>query len=203
MRRSITLTALVALIAIGVAHAQDKTDPKLDAFASRMFAGKVTPDKNYACFVRRYDSAHLARHPLQKVSAMRLLVTAEKAEDDPHLGYSVRLGVKFVKRPGDFDSSGSCGSPGIEEGSNKIVFSCGVDCDGGGISVELTKENASTLVRLESIRIWRNNKPDDEGLDLTGGADDKIFRLDRAKLEMCQSLITDRKELVAIRTLKR
>ena len=28
----------------------------------------------YACFVRRYDADHLARHPYQKVTSMKLLV---------------------------------------------------------------------------------------------------------------------------------
>jgi hypothetical protein len=39
---------------------------------------------------------------------------------------------------------------------------CSVDCDGGGISVELTTDNKATLIRPDSIRIWTNNKPDDE-----------------------------------------
>ncbi len=207
MRTPIVAVAFVAALSTCAAAQEQKADAAADkleaAFASRMFASNVSPEKNYACFVRRYDSAHLARHPLQKVSAMRLLVTAEKVEDNPHLGYSFRIGVNFVKRPGIFDSSGACGSPGIEEGTNKVVFGCGVDCDGGGISVELKEDNQATLVRLERIRIWQNNKPEDEGLDLSGGADDKIFRLDRAKIDMCRSLITDRKELAAIRTLKK
>jgi len=62
-----------------------------------------------ACFVRVYDSAHLRRHPLQKVKMMKLLVTGEPAEDKPGLSYSFRMGVGFVKKPGNFDSSGDCG----------------------------------------------------------------------------------------------
>jgi hypothetical protein len=61
------------------------------------------------------------------------------------------------------------------------------------------KTDGAVLVRLESIRIWRNNKPDDEGLNLSGGADDRVFRLDRMPVEMCRSLVTDRKELAAMR----
>ncbi len=34
----------------------------------------------------------------------------------------------------------------------------------------------------------------------TGGEDDKIFRLDRTNLKECESLITDRKELAAMRS---
>ncbi|MGI8526433.1 MAG: hypothetical protein ACR2K5_09705 [Pseudolabrys sp.] len=209
MRRSIVLTFVIAMLAAaGSARAQDAKQAKQegsdpDLLATRLFAGPVSPDKNYACFVRRYDSAHLARHPLQKVSAMRLLVAAEKSENGPNLSYSFRLGVKFSKRPGDFDSSGYCGTPGIEARADKVVLSCGVDCDGGGISAEFNKENKFALMRLDRISIWRNNKPDDEGLDLSGGADDKVFRLDRAKLDMCKSLITDRKDLAATRTLKK
>lgn len=178
-----------------------KHDARDEQFATRLFGGPLDPNKAYACYVRIYDGAHLAGHPLQKVKAMRLLVTAEPDEERKAQSYSFRMGVKFTKRPGDFDSSGAC-SFGLLEGSNKPRLGCGVDCDGGGISIEM-KDNKSTYVRLERIRIWQNNKPDEDGLDLSGGADDKIFRLDRAKLDMCKSLITDRKELAAIRTLKK
>jgi hypothetical protein len=206
MRQLLLCAALIAagLVQTQAVRAQDP-QPKYDAvFAEQMFAGKVDQDKSYACFVRVYDSAHLARHPLQKVKSMKLLVTGEKSSDLPVLGYSFRLGLNFRSRKGNFDSSGSCGSAGITESpAHKTLLGCGVDCDGGGISVEMTPDHKATLVRLERIRIWQNNKPDDEGLDLSGGADDKIFRLDRANLDLCRSLITDRKELAAMRTLKK
>lgn len=191
----------VALGFAGAAHAQDQ--PKVDPqFAAKMFAGAPGKDKNYACFVRVYDGAHLARHPLQKVKMMKLLVTAERAEEKPDLSYSFRLGVAFTKKPGNFDSSGDCGFGSVAESTpTRTVMGCGVDCDGGGITVELKPDNKATLVRLERIRIWQNNKPDEDGLDLSGGADDKIFRLDRTSLNQCRSLISDRKELAAIRSL--
>jgi hypothetical protein len=190
------------------AKSSTKAEPTPQAqdgsFIKRMFAaemGKQT--KNYACFVRVYDPDHLARHPLQKVSAMKLLLAIERVPEDKMLNYSFRLGVKFRNRPGDFDSSGDCGHGRIpENASDKAQLGCGVDCDGGGISIELTPEAKSTLVRLDSIRIWRNNKPEDEGLNLEGGADDRVFRLDRTKLEDCKTLVHDRKELAAMRTKK-
>jgi hypothetical protein len=50
------------------------------------------------------------------------------------------------------------------------------------------------------VRIWQNNKPDDEAEDsLVTGADDRIFRLERTDARECGSLVTDRKELAAIR----
>jgi hypothetical protein len=198
--------AAVLLLAASIAGRAEDTKPQAGpdaAFAGRLFAGAVSPDKNYACFVRRYDSAHLAPHPLQKVSAMKLLVSTDKSEESAAFNYSFRMAVNFVKRAGNFDSSGDCMRPqGEMTGDSKMAFNCAVDCDGGGIEIEFNKDNKITLVRLDRIRIWKNNQPEDEGLDLSGGADDKVFRLDRAKLDLCRLLITDRKELVAVKTLK-
>ena len=202
-RRSMTALAVSVLLAVVASGGARAEEPKKGLeFAKRAFAADVSKQKkSYACFVRKYDAAHLAQHPLQKVSAMTLLLGAEVDPEDQSLGYSFRLGVKFRNRPGDFDSSGSCGHADVTEDSKgKEQMGCGVDCDGGGIAVELGKTDSVVLVRLDSIRIWRNNKPDDEGLNLSGGADDRVFRLDRAPVEMCRSLVTDRKELAAMRT---
>src|SRR3954463_4745371 len=83
--------------------------------------------------------------------------------------------------------------------TTKAQLGCSVDCEGGGISVELAGDSKSTKIRLGTICIWRNNKPDEDGFSLSGGADDRVFRLDRARLEQCRSLVTDRKELAALR----
>jgi hypothetical protein len=201
-RRSLAVLAASVLLAVAAGSARAEEPKKGSEFAKRVFAVDVSKQKkSYACFARKYDAAHLAKHPLQKVSAMTLLLNAEADPEDQSLGYSFRLGVKFRDRPGDFDSSGSCGHAEVnEDAKGKEQMGCGVDCDGGGIAVEMDKTDSAVLVRLESIRIWRNNKPDDEGLNLSGGADDRVFRLDRAPLEMCRSLVTDRKELAAMRT---
>jgi hypothetical protein len=66
----------------------------------------------------------------------------------------------------------------------------------------LNKDDKSMLVRLERVRIWQNSKPDEEASEsLVSGKDDGIFRLDRAPLEECRSLVTDRKELAAMRAV--
>jgi hypothetical protein len=190
----------VALVVAGsAAHAANEGTP--DAFAERLFAGPVKAPKVYGCFTRQYDAAHMAQHKLQKVSAMKLLVTAEKVPEDEALNYSFRVGVKFRNRSGNFDSSGDCGHPKLtESGADHARLACSVDCDGGGIEVELAPDNKSTLIRLDHIRIWRDNAPDEEASDhLVGGADDRVFKLDRTSLKDCESLVTDRKELAAMR----
>jgi hypothetical protein len=197
---------LVLTAFTGVAHAdeadkvRETTKAEADTFMGRIYAG--TPgDKAYACFVRRYDAEHLARHPKQKVASMKLLISAETDKEDKQLHNSFRLGFRYRHRSGDFDSSGSCGSHAVllSQG-DEVRLGCGVDCEGGGIEVALSKDNKSAIIRLEQVRVWQNNKPDDEAeQSLVAGADDKIFRLDRTDNSECASLVTDRKELAALR----
>lgn len=198
--KTLCFVAAIACIAgATAAHSQEAVDKtKAAAFDTKMFAGPPG-HKTYACFVRRYDAVHLAQHPKQKVSAMKLLVTAEDAPEDKTVNYSFRLGFKYRQRPGNFDSSGFCSHVVAEKSSNEVRLGCGVDCEGGGIEVAM-RDDKSALIRLERIRIWERNKPDDDASnDLVAGADDKIFRVDRAELRECTELVTDRKELAAIR----
>jgi hypothetical protein len=188
---------LLAAMTSGMpAQAGSGTDD--DAFAQRLFSGSAGAQKTYACFVRQYNADHLARHRLQKVSAMKLLVTAERDAESKTLMYSFRLGVKYRSRRSGFESSGECGRA---ESAETGQFGCGVDCDGGGIGVELSEDNKSVRVKVDRIRIWRNNQPDGEETSesLAGGADDKVFWLRRANLDDCRTLVTDREELAALR----
>jgi hypothetical protein len=200
--------AVATVFAAWPAFADEQPDVN---FAKRMFAGTASKPKAYACFVRHYDAEHMAQHSLQKVSVMKLLITAEKTPDDTYLNYSFRLGVNFRDRPGDFDSSGECGhAPTVkaqdtdEPPENKppagIDFSCFVDCDGGGITVNLANNDGAVIIKLDRIRIWKGNTPDAKAAGaLQGGDDDKVFRLDRTSLSECAPLVADRKELAAMR----
>ena len=207
---NVTLAAAAALVisaaGITLGHAEEEgiDKAKAAAFDVRMFT-KPPAKKAYACFVRRYEPDHLARHPKQKVSAMKLLVTAEIPQDEEIkekiTNYSFRLGLKYRHRSGDFDSSGSCHHVVPEDRGHEINLGCGVDCDGGGIDVAMSKDDKSAIVRVERVRIWQNSKPDEELRDaLVGGADDKVFRLDRADISECASLVTNRKELAELRS---
>ena len=199
MKSACLAAAIATIIGAHACLAQDGVDKaKAVAFDAKMFAGPLG-QKTYACFVRRYDATHLAQHPKQKVSAMKLLVTAEDAPEDKTVSYSFRLGFKYRHRTGNFDSSGFCSHIVAENSGGEIRLGCGVDCEGGGIEVAM-KDEKSALIRLERIRIWERNKADDDASnDLVAGADDKIFRLDRADLHECSELVTDRKELAALR----
>ena len=193
------IAAAFAFVGADACHAQEGVDKaQAAAFDGKMF-GAPLGAKTYACFVRRYDGSHLTQHPKQKVSAMKLLVTAEDAPEDKTINYSFRLGFKYRHRTGNFDSSGYCNHIIAENTGGEIRLGCGVDCEGGGIEVAL-KDEKSALIRLERIRIWERNKADDDASnDLVAGADDKIFRVDRTDLHECAELVNDRKELAALR----
>ena len=190
-------------------------DRQLDAdFAKRMFAGSTPTPKAYACFVRRYDAEHLAQHPLQKVSVMKLLISTEKDPDFPNFQYSFRLGVNFRDRPGNFDSSGNCGhAPTIKDPDNSdippedrvtqpagIDFECDVDCDGGGVTVTLANSDNSVIVKLDHIRIWKGNAPDARRpAHCRPAPTTKCSGSTAPALNECASLVADRKELAAMR----
>lgn len=196
----IFLALSFAALVSSAAKAQEQIDKtRAESFDKRMFAGALGEKKSYACFVRAYDAEHLAKHPRQKVGAMKLLVQAEYAPEDKITNYSFRLGVKYRNRSAHFDSSGYCNHVVAEDAGGDIRYGCGVDCDGGGIGVAVSKDDKSAVIRLERIRIWQNSKPDDEGSELVAGSDDKMFRLDRVDLRECTSLVTDRKELAALK----
>lgn len=150
----VSLGALVVLAAVlgGGARAEDGAY----AYAKRMFAGQLAPKgPSYACFARRYDAKHLAQHPQQKVTYMRLLVSAKTVAEDPGLNYAFALGVKLRNEKENFSNGGDCGHPSVlEESAGKLALGCGIDCDGGGISVEMVNGDNSVLIRTERIALW-------------------------------------------------
>jgi hypothetical protein len=181
---------LAGLALGGTASAADD-DANSETNAKRVFAENyAAKGKSYACFVRRYDAAHLAQHRRQKVTAMKLLVSAELVPEDNALNYSFTLATKVRDRKTELNSGGSCGHPSItEDSAGKLQLGCGVDCDGGGVSITMVKDDKSVHVEIERIAMWSNAKDDDERISFSSGADDRLFRLDRAKLSECSDLI--------------
>jgi len=187
--------ALVLAAPLSAARADEVADN--GAFTQRLFAVKSFEKKTYACFVRRYDAKHLAQHPRQKVSAMRVLLTAEKLPEDGELHYAFQVGVNFRNQRTNFASSGDCGhTEASESNKGELVINCSVECDGGGIAVGLAADDKAVMLRLERMHLWG---PKDEERELEAGADDGVFRLDRVDTAECASLVTDHAEQAALR----
>jgi len=188
--------AVVAALALasavgGAVRAEDAVNPQYAQFAKRMFAAApAAKAPSYACFARRYDAAHLAKHPLQKVTFMTLVVRAETLPEDRDLNYSFQFDVGFRDRKGVFNSSGGCGHPAVTpDMPNALHLGCGVDCEGGGLTVALADGDKAIVVKLDSIAIWDTGHPEAERTSLEGGADDHVFRLDRLKNDFCKKMI--------------
>jgi hypothetical protein len=164
MKRALSTALLATATILGALGATSPGRAEFDAveeakgkeFDKRLFGKPIGKDKAYACFVRRYDPGHLAHHPSQKVSAMKLLVSVEYPPEDKTYRYSFRLGVKYRGRKVDYDSAGDCGHVMNEDTGNEMRLGCGIDCDGGGLGVTLAKDDKSATVELERIRIWQH-----------------------------------------------
>lgn len=155
----------------------------------RIFGRDPGEGQAHACFVRHYSSAHLASHPDQNVTDMLLYVSKQEGAD-PYYGLSMQVNFRHLQKP--FQVSGSCG----ESADGKSTLGCGVECDGGSLSVRV-KDDMSLLVEIpESVRLYDPSDAEAEpGADLPAGArfgaDDKLFRLDRTDLKNCAPVIYD------------
>jgi hypothetical protein len=196
----ILVAAFLSLLASAAVAQPDREAAKVADFAQRMFATKSFDQKTSACFVRSYDAAHLARHPKQTVSAMKMLISAEKLEGDESLSYSYKLGVNFRDRKGDYASSYDCGHAEMSDSKLGVEVSCHDGCEAGGVVIALAPNSKAIIVKLESVAVWLADKPQDESgqFELKGGTDDKVFRLERADPEMCKSLSKDGDEVAAL-----
>ena len=193
------LPLVVALVAASplAAHAEDGIPAaKLKAFDAKVFGGPIG-DTAFACFVRRYDASHLAQHRKQKVSAMKLLVTAQNRPKEP-TSYAYKVGVQFRNKSGNFDGGSSCGHMVDEDGKKDIRFTCDVECGGGGLEIAMSKDNKSAIVHLEVIGVWDRKHPDGDAVTLEGGTDAKLFRLDRVDISECAELMDGHKEVASL-----
>lgn len=156
--------------------------------------------ESFACFNRVYDPAHLATHPQQNVKTMTLLAVVDPTNPDD---VQLRFGVTFRSRKGMLETNGGCGIVRDEKGAptNATTAHCGVDCDGGAIDVTL-KTDGNVLVGIPAgARLWKpgSDSPDDN-VHGAFGPDDKLFRLDRAALDQCLPLASDKNEKARLKS---
>jgi hypothetical protein len=180
--------AALALAAISASRPAGATDAA--GFAQRMFGAPVGSQRAEACFVRRYDAAHLAQHKRQKVTDMKLLVTAEMVAeaDKPVYGYHVEM--KLRSQASAFTATGDCShAEASDTGREATQIRCDVGCGGAGLTVRLANDNRSTMLEITNIAISPRGKstPEDERI-FKGTVDNRLYRLDRAPLADCLSL---------------
>eukprot|EP01037_Dinobryon_pediforme_P024146 gene24146-25847_t len=129
-----------------------------------------------ACFVRTYDDTHLARHPHQNVRDMRAYIKA--TGDGSDSAYEIQVGVHFRDVRKRFDVVGSC----TKSAENPSSLHCGVDCDGGSFGIRQKDADALLIDVPDGASLIDSRTP-----KARFGADDKLFRLDRAPISECRS----------------
>jgi hypothetical protein len=146
-----------------------------------------------SCFSRRYSASHLAAHPNQLVTNMTALIstrtTTPMAKYVAYLAVRIRGSVKLYQTAADCknDRSGR---------SNAQIYTCAVECDGGGFAIRLDDAGNALWVYLAPPhgygRLALSPKCGEEILEdqyeLLSGLDDKIFRLEVAQSGKCEPI---------------
>jgi hypothetical protein len=150
------------------------------AALSVLGASAVAEPNALGCFTRTYDRAHLARHPDQLVTAVKLRIY-RRPPDKPDLAdvlFDVQFKVRGKNKP--LINTGLC----VPEAGG---LRCSIECDGGGVNVIPRARDA--MMYLDRIRLTDTCDADfDDGPDLTGGKDDRVFRLDRVNDAACTDM---------------
>lgn len=173
-------------IAVGIASAAG-AQPVPPGEEGELLAFLPPRHGEHACFARAYDSAHLAAHPDQTVTAMEFRIAYFRWESDDlyplgQRNYYFALRAKRRGEASELTAMGECTPLG--EG-----IGCGVDCDGGGIRVSRDVDGTVLVDLGEDGRIRMTPGCGDEetgAIDLTSGKDDRWFRLDPVPGAQCQ-----------------
>ena len=129
------------------------------------------------CFTRTYDRAHLARHPDQLIKEVQLNIHKPPPDIDTGKFYwfVAQFRVRGKNKP--LRTGGICN----EKASG---LHCFVECDGGGVDVVPRARDAT----MQLDRISGPACNEDSARELTGGKDDRVFRLDRVNDAACAGM---------------
>lgn len=138
-----------------------------------------------SCYARYYSDAHLAKHPLQKVTSIRIdhfpRVSGPFDQDNTPLFYPdareivINLAVTLRGTPGILGATGFC----WPEGDG---MACGLECDGGQFN--LVERSADTILITGGGDIYFHDC-DAGDVALERAPDDKSFLLSRLPDNRC------------------
>lgn len=147
--------------------------PTLAGDYETWFAGKPG---GVACYARRYDAAHLARHPRQKVVEIVLDFDARNAESEGNRPsrFSVGLGVRLVGPKAWYTNAMLCN----ERATGGVA--CSLESDGGQFDLQPSGDGLEMRLTTEiSIE-------GDDFITFGGKAsDDNVFILKPAPQNLC------------------
>jgi hypothetical protein len=142
------------------------------ACARQAVARKAGTDRWAGCYLRRYDAAHLANNPGQRISMMAVSLAREADAGTYQMYiYAVRPGAN-----GQLKNFGTCR---LRDGT----LHCGVEVGQGSFVLARTAEG----LRLDNpARFHMRYETADGGLTIEGDRDHRTFRLAPAQPRDCQ-----------------
>ncbi len=192
----------VRILAIAAVLAAIEPIPSAEAAAKNEFLARLVghlyrDGETFACFSRRYNDSYLAAHRQQNVAYAKVLVSAyfrPSSIDPKYSAYSYQLGLafKFRGRPEQLTSVAECGSKDSPRG-----FECaGPVGSDGNMHLALESDHALRMTIPHGSDLWAPG-PIDQRHDIVKnpfGADDKVFRVERAPLAECEDLAFERQK---------
>ena len=182
------LAASLALLLLAGHARADTVEPGKEGKLAEILA--PTPGER-ACFARTYDAAHLKIHPEQKVTAMLFQLQYYKYQPNEYFpqgqrNYYFRVSINLRGGDETLYLYGEC-SPW-----ERSIF-CGVDDDGGGLTIAPRGNGGITVGWDALISRLRTSVGPYEGessptYELTPEIDGKEFPLDKVDLALCEPL---------------
>lgn len=134
------------------------------------------PPTDGACWERSYDNDHLARHPRQKVTDLRILLQPFRG------GYAFNINIATRERAGDVSGSCTDGAAGSA--------SCSVTCGGGEAIVLRAAGDRSIFLDIGAaggVQVNARCDGDDAGgaFLIEADPDDKVFLLHPTTTRTC------------------
>jgi hypothetical protein len=120
-----------------------------------------------------------------------MLVYFAKSEgENPNDSYGMNMQVHFKRLHKPFQAYGSC----LPDETGTNAFSCGIDCDGGGVKISI-KDDQSLILEIPGYARVMDPENPDPTVDLPAGTEfleeDKSFEIERVALKDCLPLIYD------------
>ena len=187
--RRIVCCSLLAAALLGSADV--RAEKPVAAQMQHWPAEKILPAEpgRKACWRRVYDAKHLATHPRQKVTQLTFFLRvsgydaggAYVFKNPDHIYYNFALSLKRRGDKRTLATSGDC--------LGEKTIDCSVDCDRGGVTIDRSSSSDGLSISLNVRGIAFGGDCDTTtGTWLRPGANDKVFNLDPAPMEVCKML---------------
>ncbi len=173
----------ISALLVGLTSSVPASAAEPSEFITHLMGRVPGQGKTFACFSHVYDDAHLGAHPQQNVRSMRVLIVAYSALQ---YAYQLRMGFEFRGRPETLTTVAECGPSVSEANSARGSAVCAGPVGGRSMSLSLEGEHSVLMTLPDGAHLWKPGPPrPNDTVNDAFGPNDKLFRLDRTALPLC------------------